>query len=73
MVAENIVEAYTMKHQGSKALHERAVRFFSAAGATHSGRILEPFRPYITHAKGSRKWDVDGNEYTRIKLNKKGE
>ncbi len=63
MVAENIVEAYKMKHPGSQALHERAVRFFSAAGATHSTRILEPFRPYITHAKGSRKWDVDGNEY----------
>ncbi len=63
MAAKSILEAYKKKHPGSQALHERAVRFFSAAGATHSGRILEPFRPYITHAKGSRKWDVDGNEY----------
>lgn len=63
MVGENIVEAYMMKHPGSLARHERAVRFFSAAGATHSGRVLEPFRPYISHARGSKKWDVDGNEY----------
>jgi glutamate-1-semialdehyde 2,1-aminomutase len=34
-----------------------------ASGATHVARILAPFRPYITHALGSRKWDVDGNEY----------
>ena len=63
IVAENIVEAYKMKHPKSAALHEKAVKNFAAAGATHSGRVLEPFRPYVTHALGSRKWDVDGNEY----------
>jgi len=25
--------------------------------------VADPFRPYITHAAGARKWDVDGNEY----------
>jgi glutamate-1-semialdehyde 2,1-aminomutase len=25
--------------------------------------MLDPYRPYITRAKGSRKWDVDGHEY----------
>ncbi len=63
MAAENIFEAYRKKHPGSQKWHERAVSVFAAAGATHTSRVLEPFRPYITHAKGSRKWDVDGNEY----------
>jgi glutamate-1-semialdehyde 2,1-aminomutase len=62
MITENIIEAYKRSRPGSQRLHERAVEVF-ADGATHIGRIFDPFRPYITHAKGSRKWDVDGNEY----------
>ena len=58
-----LIEEYIGTHQGSQRLHERGVKHFAADGATHFARILEPFRPYITHAKGSRKWDVDGHEY----------
>ncbi|MEA3345343.1 MAG: aminotransferase class III-fold pyridoxal phosphate-dependent enzyme [Chloroflexota bacterium] len=61
--AGNIIEEYKLSHPGSQKLHERAVRSFAADGATHATRMLDPFRPYITHAQGSRKWDVDGNEY----------
>jgi glutamate-1-semialdehyde 2,1-aminomutase len=64
MVTEdNLVREYERTHQQSRKLHERAMRSFAADGATHFIRILEPFKPYITHAKGSRKWDIDGNEY----------
>jgi len=63
MTTENIVEEYIRSHPGSQKLHEEAEKLFAAHGATHSTRVLDPFRPYITHAKGSRKWDVDGNEY----------
>jgi len=63
MAIDKIVDEYIGTHSGSQKLHERAMKVFAADGATHGGRILEPFRPYITHAKGSRKWDVDGNEY----------
>ena len=63
MTTENIVEEYIRTHPRAQKLHERAEKVFAANGATHSARILEPFRPYITHAKGSRKWDIDGNEY----------
>lgn len=63
MAVDKIIEEYTRTHPGSQRLHEQAERVFAANGATHTTRILEPFRPYITHAKGSRKWDVDGNEY----------
>jgi len=60
---DNLIEEYIKTHQGSQKLHERAVKHFAANGATHFVRILDPFRPYISHARGSRKWDVDGNEY----------
>ena len=63
MAAGNIIEEYKRTHPTSQKLHERAVNILAADGATHVARILDPFRPYITHAKGSRKWDVDGNEY----------
>ena len=60
---EDLIKEYKKTHPLSQKLHERAVKVFAANGATHQSRILKPFRPYITHAKGSRKWDVDGNEY----------
>ena len=60
---DNLVEEYIRAHRKSHKLHERARKIFAADGATHIARVLDPFRPYITHAKGSRKWDVDGNEY----------
>jgi len=63
MTTENIIEQYIRTHPKSQQLHGRAEKIFAADGATHIARVLDPFRPYITHAKGSRKWDVDGNEY----------
>lgn len=63
MQSDKLVQEYKRSHLKSQKLHERAVKHFAAAGATHSSRIFDPFGPYITHAKGSRKWDVDGNEY----------
>ena len=63
MALRDIVEEYIGSHQKSQKLHERAKKVFAADGATHYIRLLEPFRPYTTHAMGSRKWDVDGNEY----------
>ena len=63
ITVDNIAEEYETARPGSRKLHERAVEVFVANGATAPARILDPFRPYVTHAKGSRKWDVDGNEY----------
>jgi len=63
LTKESLVERWERTHLTSKKLHDKAVGFFTGNGATHSARILDPFRPYVTHAKGSRKWDVDGNEY----------
>ena len=60
---EQLVREYRNAHPKSAALHATALDFFAARGATHFARVQVPFRPYITHAKGSRKWDVDGHEY----------
>jgi glutamate-1-semialdehyde 2,1-aminomutase len=58
----DIDREYLRKHQGSTALHERAMKHF-ARGVTHDSRFFEPTPIYCVKAKGSRKWDVDGNEY----------
>lgn len=60
---EMALEEYKSAHRKSFALHEEAAQIFAADGATHVSRIFDPYRPYITHAEGSRKWDVDGHEY----------
>jgi len=63
MTEENIVAEYIRTHPESQRLHEQAKKSFAADGVTHFARLLSPFLPYITHANGTRLWDVDGNEY----------
>ncbi|MFC2163731.1 aspartate aminotransferase family protein [Acidobacteriota bacterium] len=62
-MTDTLVEDYIKTHPKSQQIHSEAVAHFSGEGATHIMRISDPFRPYISHARGSRKWDVDGNEY----------
>ena len=57
-----IHDEYRAKHPKSAALAERA-RKAIPGGITHDIRHLDPFPVYIERAGGSRKWDVDGNEY----------
>jgi glutamate-1-semialdehyde 2,1-aminomutase len=57
-----IEEEYVAKRPKSAELAARA-RGILIDGATHDIRRLLPFQPYAARAKGSRKWDVDGNEY----------
>ncbi len=57
-----IHELFAQKHPGSAALHEEAVGIFPD-GVTHDTRYVTPFPLVVTHTAGSRKWDVDGNEY----------
>jgi glutamate-1-semialdehyde 2,1-aminomutase len=60
---DRLTAEYRELRPESQKLHQRALKHFGALGATHMGRIFDPYLPYITHAKGSRKWDVDGQEY----------
>jgi glutamate-1-semialdehyde 2,1-aminomutase len=57
-----IDELFVAGRPKSRQLFEQAASTFPA-GVTHDTRHLEPFPVYVTHAKGPRKWDVDGNEY----------
>jgi glutamate-1-semialdehyde 2,1-aminomutase len=57
-----IEEKYIEQRPKSKTLYERAINIFPS-GVTHDTRYLLPFPTYVAHAKGSKKWDVDGNEY----------
>ena len=63
MATDNLVNEYLKTHYKSQPLHKRAQQIFAANGATHVARVSDPFRPYITHATGAYKWDVDGNKY----------
>jgi len=57
-----IEDEYIKQRPKSKALYEKAKDVFPS-GVTHDIRYLLPFPTYIREAKGSKKWDADGNEY----------
>ena len=57
-----ILRAYAETTPGSGSLHQQAKRLLPD-GVTHVGRYMEPHPIYVERAAGSRKWDVDGNEY----------
>jgi glutamate-1-semialdehyde 2,1-aminomutase len=59
--AETINSRYQSEFAGSAAMHQRA-RASIVGGITHDGRHIKPFPPYITHADGAYKWDVDGHK-----------
>src|SRR5262245_8416834 len=58
---QTIQQHFEAEFVGSKQRFEKARRIFPD-GVTHDSRRLEPFPIYVTHALGSRKWDVDGHE-----------
>lgn len=58
-----VIEEYIASRPRAKQLHDRALKHFPTQGVTHVGRTWEPFGPYMTHAQGSRIWDIDGHEY----------
>src|SRR5436190_18938731 len=64
---KTIDAARAKKCAKSAALYERAQKVFPS-GVTHDSRYHLPFPLYVTHAKGSRKWDVDGNEYVDYRM-----
>jgi len=53
---------YLERTPRSARLHEQALELFPS-GIVHDSRRTWPYGIYVDHAKGSRKWDVDGNEY----------
>ncbi len=62
LTASKILDEYRRRTPTSAKLYERARGLFPS-GVTHDGRYLQPHPIYVERAEGSRKWDVDGNEY----------
>jgi glutamate-1-semialdehyde 2,1-aminomutase len=62
LAESRILRAYWEKTPRSRELHTRAAALLPD-GITHVTRYLEPHPIYVARAAGSRKWDVDGNEY----------
>ena len=59
--APKLADQYAAAFPGSKKRFEEARSVFPC-GVTHDTRMMDPFPVYVTHAKGSKKWDVDGHE-----------
>jgi glutamate-1-semialdehyde 2,1-aminomutase len=57
-----MLEGYVLKTQKSRALYERAKKVLPA-GVSYGIRFFEPYPFYTARAKGSKLYDVDGNEY----------
>lgn len=55
------MERFVKKHPKSQGLWLRSHRV--GRGIHHDARVCEPFPIYMARCQGSRKWDVDGNEY----------
>ena len=53
---------YRARTPGSARLYAEACKVLPS-GITHDSRALTPHPLYVARAAGSRKWDVDGNEY----------
>ena len=61
-MASMIEERYLQLHPKSALMSDRSVELFPD-GVTHDGRKFSPFRVYMDHGLGPRKWDIDDNEY----------
>lgn len=61
-----IEKKYIETHSKSEQKFKDAMNLFPN-GVTHDARITKPFPYYISNAQGSKKWDIDGNEYIDYK------
>jgi glutamate-1-semialdehyde 2,1-aminomutase len=62
---ETYVKEYMAKTPGSAKLYARAEKVMPG-GICHNPRYFAPYPLYIKKAKGSKIWDVDGNEYVDL-------
>lgn len=53
---------YFNKTKKSKELYSKATKLMPG-GVTYSIRYFSPYPPYVIKAKGTKVWDIDGNEY----------
>ena len=63
-----VYEAYIQRTIKSREMFERACMSL-AGGVCGNLRYLQPYPLYMTRGRGSKMWDVDGNEYIDCFLN----
>src|SRR3989304_1541931 len=59
---EEELHAFQRRTKGSARAGESAKKHIPF-GVNSNYRLVEPYPLYVRRAKGSRVWDVDGNEY----------
>jgi glutamate-1-semialdehyde 2,1-aminomutase len=59
---QQIEAAYQQRTAKSAKLSDAAKRYLPS-GVVHDSRYTSPYGLYASHASGSHKWDIDGNEY----------
>ncbi|MDB5384594.1 MAG: Aspartate aminotransferase family protein [Planctomycetaceae bacterium] len=69
--SDDLIQNYAARRPISKEYFRRAKQVL-AGGVGHDLRNFVPVPMYITRAQGSRKWDVDGNEYIDFLLGNGG-
>jgi len=62
---EEVLERYRGLSRQSQALFKRAQKVMPG-GISHAFRYYWPYPVYAVRAKGSKFWDVDGNEYVDL-------
>ena len=65
---EKVFDAYMGKTPKSKQMYDRACKAL-AGGVSGNTRLMEPYPVYMTHGRGCKQYDVDGNEYIDCFLN----
>lgn len=60
-VTKSIEQEFIEEFDGSRQRAMQAHEVFPS-GVTHDVRYIKPFPLYVTHARGAKKWDVDGHE-----------
>jgi glutamate-1-semialdehyde 2,1-aminomutase len=59
---QKIESGYAQRTRRSAELGDTAIQYLPS-GVVHVSRYTRPHGLYASHALGSRKWDIDGNEY----------
>ena len=62
LTATKLLDLFRQRTPTSEKLAAQSREIFPS-GVTHDGRHLNPYPIFVERAEGSRKWDVDGNEY----------
>ena len=62
LIESRIVDSYRERTKRSAARYKEAVNLLPS-GIVHDSRRTTPYGIYVDRALGSRKWDIDGNEY----------